>query len=33
VFRHNGRMVDGPVIAHARAVLRRSERDGEPFDS
>lgn len=24
VFRHAGRMVDGPVLAHARAVLRRS---------
>ena len=24
VFRHDGRMVDGPVLAHARAVLRRS---------
>lgn len=24
VFRHEGRMVDGPVLAHARAVLRRS---------
>jgi citrate lyase subunit beta/citryl-CoA lyase len=24
VFRHRGRMVDGPVVAHARAVLRRS---------
>jgi citrate lyase subunit beta/citryl-CoA lyase len=24
VFRHRGRMVDGPVIAHARAVLRRT---------
>ncbi|WP_426624620.1 HpcH/HpaI aldolase/citrate lyase family protein [Leifsonia sp. McL0607] len=24
VFRHRGRMVDGPVIAHARAVLRRA---------
>lgn len=23
VFRHNGRMIDGPVLAHARAVLRR----------
>lgn len=23
VFRHGGRMVDGPVLAHARAVLRR----------
>jgi citrate lyase subunit beta/citryl-CoA lyase len=24
VFRYDGRMVDGPVLAHARAVLRRS---------
>lgn len=24
VFRYEGRMVDGPVLAHARAVLRRS---------
>ncbi|MBN9631471.1 MAG: CoA ester lyase [Actinobacteria bacterium] len=24
VFRHRGRMVDGPVVAHARAVLRRA---------
>lgn len=24
VFRHRGRMVDGPIVAHARAVLRRS---------
>lgn len=24
VFRHEGRMVDGPVLAHARAVLRRA---------
>ena len=24
VFRHNGRMVDGPVLLHARAVLRRA---------
>lgn len=24
VFRHDGRMVDGPVLAHARAVLRRA---------
>ena len=24
VFRHAGQMVDGPVLAHARAVLRRS---------
>ena len=24
VFRHAGKMVDGPVLAHARAVLRRS---------
>ena len=24
VFRHDGLMVDGPVLAHARAVLRRS---------
>lgn len=24
VFRHGGRMVDGPVIAHARAVVRRA---------
>lgn len=24
VFRHEGRMVDGPVLAHARAVLRRT---------
>ncbi|MFF1573309.1 HpcH/HpaI aldolase/citrate lyase family protein [Leifsonia sp. NPDC058292] len=33
VFRHEGRMVDGPVIAHARAVLRRSGRTGEPTGS
>ena len=24
VFRHNGRMVDGPVLLHARTVLRRA---------
>ncbi|WP_348788171.1 CoA ester lyase [Leifsonia sp. NPDC080035] len=24
VFRHEGRMVDGPVLAHARALVRRS---------
>ncbi|WP_431277582.1 HpcH/HpaI aldolase/citrate lyase family protein [Leifsonia poae] len=28
VFRFRGRMVDGPVIAHARAVLRRADRIG-----
>lgn len=26
VFRHRGSMVDGPVLAHARAVLRRASR-------
>ena len=25
VFRYRGRMVDGPVIAHARSVLARAE--------
>jgi citrate lyase subunit beta/citryl-CoA lyase len=33
VFRFEGRMVDGPVIAHARAVLRRAGRGDEPFGS
>ncbi|MEO7016501.1 MAG: CoA ester lyase [Leifsonia sp.] len=27
VFRFRGRMVDGPVLAHARAVLRRARRN------
>lgn len=28
VFRFHGRMVDGPVIAHSRAILRRSGAEG-----
>jgi citrate lyase subunit beta/citryl-CoA lyase len=33
VFRFEGRMVDGPVLAHARAVLQRADRGDEPFVS
>jgi citrate lyase subunit beta/citryl-CoA lyase len=33
VFRFEGRMVDGPVLAHAHAVLRRAGRGDEPFGS
>ena len=28
VFRWHGRMIDGPVLAHARAVLARAQRSG-----
>jgi len=31
VFRFGGRMVDGPVLAHARAVLRRAGRATDGF--
>ena len=30
VFRHGGRMIDGPVLAHARAVLRRADAGARP---
>ena len=30
VFRFRGRMVDGPVLAHARSVLARASRAGGP---